>query len=187
MDLSAYRAEFPVADERTYLISASLGPLSNRARAAALEHLDLWSRLGPEELWFDHGLPKVDECRRLFAQLIGADADETAIVPSVSAGLSQIGTCLDFGKRPKVVLTAMDFPTNHYVWRAAERAGAKVEVVRSPDGVTIPAEEVVARIDEQTAIVNLNRVLFESSWIMDAPAIIEAAHERGALVVVDDF
>ncbi|HYP23263.1 MAG TPA: aminotransferase class V-fold PLP-dependent enzyme [Actinomycetota bacterium] len=186
-DLAAYRSEFPVAGERTYLISASLGPLSNRARAAALEHLDLWSRLGPEELWFDHGMPKLEQCRALFAQLIGADPDETAIVPSVSAGLSQIGTCLDFDKRPKVVLTDMDFPTNHYVWRAAEKAGAKVEVVRSPDGVTVPAEDVIARIDEQTAVVNLNRVLFESSWIMDAPAIVAAAHDNGALVVVDDF
>jgi selenocysteine lyase/cysteine desulfurase len=45
----------------------------------------------------------------------------------------------------------------------------------------------VARIDEQTAIVNTNRVLFESSWIMDLPPIVEAAHERGAYVLVDDF
>lgn len=186
-DLSSYRSEFPVVEQRTYLISASLGPLSNRARAAAEEHLDLWSRLGPEELWFDHGLPKLTECRERFARLIGADGDETAVIPSVSAGLSQISTCLDFGKRPKVVLTDMDFPTNHYVWRAAERVGAKVEVVRSPDGITVPAEDVIARIDEQTAVVNLNRVLFESSWIMDAPAIVEAAHAHGALVAVDDF
>ena len=186
-DFDAYRAEFPVLAERTYLISASLGPLSNRARSAAQEHLDLWSRLGPEELWFDHGLPKLARCRELFARLIGADPDETAVVPSVSVGLSQIATCLDFATRPKVVLTDMDFPTNHYVWRAAERAGAKVEVVRSPDGITVPTEDVVARIDGQTAIVNLNRVLFESSWIMDAPAIVAAAHEQGALVVVDDF
>ncbi|HEX2294389.1 MAG TPA: aminotransferase class V-fold PLP-dependent enzyme [Actinomycetota bacterium] len=186
-DFAAYRAEFPVVRERTYLISASLGPLSNRARAAALEHLDLWGRLGPEELWFDHGLPKVAQCRELFARLIGADPDETAVVPSVSVGLSQVATCLDFSRRPKVVLTDMDFPTNHYVWRAAERAGAKVEVVTSRDGVTVPAEDVIARIDDQTAAVNLNRVLFESSWIMDAPAIVEAAHRHGALAVVDDF
>ena len=186
-DFAAYRSEFPVVDERTYLISASLGPLATRARAAALEHLDLWARLGPEELWFDHGLPKLAQCRELFARLIGAGADETAVVPSVSVGLSQISTCIDFDKRPKVVLTDMDFPTNHYVWRAAERAGAKVEVVRSPDGITVPAEDVIATIDEQTAVVNLNRVLFESSWIMDAPAIVEAAHAHGALVVVDDF
>ncbi len=186
-DLASYRSEFPVLAERTYLISASLGPLSRRARRAAEEHLDLWERLGPEELWFDRGMPKAAECRELFARLIGASPAEIAVVPSVSAGLSQIATCLDFSKRPKVVLTDMDFPTNHYVWRASERVGAKLDVVRSPDGITIPAEDVIARIDDQTAVVNLNRVLFESSWIMDAPAIVAAAHEHGALVVVDDF
>jgi selenocysteine lyase/cysteine desulfurase len=186
-DFAAYRSEFPVVEDRTYLISASLGPLSRTARAAAEEHLDLWSRLGPEELWFDHGLPKLSECRTLFAELVGASPNETAVIPSVSAGLSSIATCLDLSKRPKIVLTDMDFPTNHYVWRASEKAGAKLDVVRSPDGISVPAEDVIARIDEQTAVVNLNRVLFESSWIMDAPAIVEAAHAHGALVVVDDF
>ena len=186
-DLSAYRAEFPVLADRAYLISASLGPLSRRSRAAAEEHLDLWQRLGPEELWMDHGLPKLGRCRDLFARLIGADEDEIAIVPSVSAGLSSLATALDFEKRPKVVLSEMDFPTNHYVWRAQEKAGAKLDVVASPDGIALHADDVVARIDDQTQIVNVNRCLFESSWVVDLDPIVEAAHAHGAHVVVDDF
>lgn len=182
-----YRAEFPVAAERSYLISASLGPLSRRARAAAEEHLDLWQRLGPEELWFDHGMPKLERCRESFAQLIGADADEVAVVPSVSAGMSALATCLDFTDRPKVVLSEMDFPTNHYVWRAQEKAGAKLDVVASPDRIRIEAEDLVSRIDQQTALVNVNRVLFESSWIVDMDPIVAAARAAGTHVLVDDF
>lgn len=187
MDLTRYRDEFPVANERSYLISASLGPLSRRARTAAEEHLDLWQRLGPEELWFDHGMPKLQQCRDLFAQMIGADADEIAIVPSVSAGMSALATCLDLSKRPKVVLSDMDFPTNHYVWRAQEKAGAKLDVVRSPDGVRIDATDIATRVDEQTAVINVNRVLFESSWIVDLDPIVEAGRAAGAYVLVDDF
>jgi kynureninase len=187
IDLSRWRAEFPVLERRTYLISASLGPLSRRSRALAEEHLDLWERLGPEELWFEHGLPRLKECREQFARLIGADPDEIAVVPSVSAALSSLATCLDFHSRPKVVLTAMDFPTNHYVWLAQERAGAKLEVVPSPDGVRVEEDDVAESIDEQTAIVNVNRVLFESSWIMDVGTLVAEAHDRGALLVVDDF
>ncbi len=186
-DLAAYRQEFPIADERTYLISASLGPLSRRSRALAEEHLDLWSRLGPEELWFEHAMPRIQQCREQFADLIGAEADEVAIVPSVSAGMSSLATALDFSSRPKVVLSEMDFPTNHYVWRAQQRIGAKLDVVASPDKVRVEAEDIVERIDEQTAVVNVNRVLFESSWIMDLEPIIEAAHSQGAHVLVDDF
>jgi kynureninase len=187
MDLGAYRDEFPILRDRTYLISASLGPLGRRARTAAQEHLDLWARFGPEELWFDHGIPKLQECREKFARLIGADPDEVAIVPSVSNGMSSIASCLDLQDRNKVVLTEMDFPTNHYVWLAQQKRGAKLDVVASPDGIRIDAEDVVAKIDEQTAIVNTNRVLFESSWILDLPPIVSAAHGAGALVVVDDF
>ena len=186
-DLARYREECPVLAARTYLISGSLGPLSRRSRALAEEHLDLWQRLGPEELWFDHGLARLQEVRESFARLIGADQDEIAIVPSVSSGLSSLATALDLESRPKIVLTEMDFPTNHYVWRAQERRGAKIDVLPSPDNVRVDEEDYVAHIDDQTAVVNVNRVFFESSWIVDLDPIVEAAQAHGAAVVVDDF
>ena len=187
MDLAGYRDEFPILAQRTYLISASLGPLSRRSRAGAERHLDLWQALGPEEFWFEHALPQLQYCRELMARLIGADPDEIAIVPSVSAGLSSVASCLDLGSRPKVVLTDMDFPTNHYVWRAQEKRGAKLDVVASPNGITIDADEMASRVDGQTSVVNVNRVLFESSFILDLEPIVAAARSNGALVVVDDF
>ncbi len=186
-DLSSYRAEFPILADRTYLISASLGPLSLRSRKAAEEHLDLWQRLGPEELWFDHGFPKLERCRERFARLMGADTEEIAVIPSVSSGLSSIATCLDLAARPKVILSEMDFPTNHYVWRAQERVGAKLDIVSSPDGIRLDPEDIAGRVDEQTSIVNVNRVLFESSWIVDLQPIVSAARSAGALTVLDDF
>jgi kynureninase len=185
--LSSYRDEFPILARRTYLISASLGPLSRRSRTRATEHLDLWERLGPEELWFDHAFPRLRECRSLFAHLIGADSDEVAIVPSVSSGLSSLASCLDWARRPQVVLSAMDFPTNHYVWRAQEARGACLQVVDSSDGVRVETEDYVSLVDERTSLVNVNRVLFESSYIVDLPPIVARAHETGALVAVDDF
>jgi len=185
-DLS-YRDEFPILARRNYLISASLGPLSRRARAGAEEHLDLWARLGPEELWLDHGLPRLEQCRSSFARLIGADADEIAIVPSVSSGLSSLASCIEWGERPHAVLSAMDFPTNHYVWRAQEARGAVPLVVPSHDGIGVETKDYLDLVDERTAIVNVNRVLFESSFIVDLPPIVKRAREQGAWVVVDDF
>jgi selenocysteine lyase/cysteine desulfurase len=67
------------------------------------------------------------------------------------------------------------------------KRGAKLDVVASPDRIRIETADVVAKIDPKTALVNVNRVLFESSWIVDLPPIIQAAHENGALVLVDDF
>lgn len=186
-DLGAYRDEFPVLKQRTYLISASLGPLSRRSRALAQEHLDLWERLGPEELWLEHGMPMLQRCREGFASLIGAHPDEVALVPSVSHGLSSVMSCFDFAARPRVVGSAMDFPTNHYVYRAAERHGLELEVAPTPDGIRVEEEELITRLDERTLLVSVNRSLFESSWLMDLPPIVEAARAAGAYVLVDDF
>lgn len=187
MNLSSYRDEFPILSERTYLISASLGPLSRRSRALANEHLDLWQTLGPEELWFTHAMPMLQACRERFATLIGADPGEIAIVPSVSIGISSIASCFDYRERPGVVATDMDFPTNHYVWQAQAPLGAELRVARSSDGIRVDSEDVISLIDERTSVVNVNRVLFESSWIMEMEPIVAAAHERGAMVLVDDF
>jgi kynureninase len=84
-------------------------------------------------------------------------------------------------------VTELDFPTNHYVWQAQIRRGAKLDTVPSADGIAIDEQDIVERIDHQTVVVNVNRVLFESSWILDLNPIVQAAHDHGALVVVDDF
>jgi selenocysteine lyase/cysteine desulfurase len=152
-----------------------------------LEHLELWGSLGPEELWFEHAFPRLQQCRTQFARLIGADDDEVAVISSVSAGLAAIGSCLDLRARPGIVLSQMDFPTNHHVWRAHERVGAELSVVPTPDGIRVDPEEYVARTDERTSLVNVNRLLFESSFVVDLDPIVHAAHEAGALTVVDDF
>ena len=44
-----------------------------------------------------------------------------------------------------------------------------------PDGLTIPLEEYERAIDERTALVMVNRVLFRSSAIVDAKAVCELA------------
>ena len=42
-DVEAYRSEFPVLEKKAYLISASLGPVSNRARRYLDEYVLRWN------------------------------------------------------------------------------------------------------------------------------------------------
>ena len=86
-----------------------------------------------------------------------------------------------------MILSELDFPTDGHVWLAQERRGAELVWLRSPDGLTIPLEAYDAAIDERTAVVMVNRVLYRSSAIMDAKMICAIARERGALSFVDDY
>jgi selenocysteine lyase/cysteine desulfurase len=86
-----------------------------------------------------------------------------------------------------VIGSDMDFPTNHYVYRANESRGLKLDVARSRDGIGVQEDDLITLIDGNTLLVNVNRSLFESSWLMDVTPVVAAAHEAGALVLVDDF
>ncbi|MGZ4125024.1 MAG: aminotransferase class V-fold PLP-dependent enzyme [Actinomycetota bacterium] len=122
-----------------------------------------------------------------FAALAGCDADELAITTNISIALSTIASTLDLSRRPKVILSELDFPTDGHVWLAQRRRGIEIEWLRSPDGLTIPLEEYDRAIDDRTAVVMINRVLYRSSALVDAAAICAMARERGALSFVDDY
>jgi kynureninase len=59
--------------------------------------------------------------------------------------------------------------------------------VKSDDGMTVPLERMLAAIDETTLLVPFSHVLFKSAFFRDAKAIIDRAHEVGAMVVLDTY
>jgi selenocysteine lyase/cysteine desulfurase len=186
--LESYRREFPVLERKAYLISASLGPISTRARASLEGYLDAWAAKGaPDHVWDEDIFPAMGRLKRSFAALAGCDADEVAITTNISIAMSTIASALDFSERPKVVLSELDFPTDGHVWLAQRSRGVQIEWLRSPDGLTIPVEEYDRAIDGRTAVVMVNRVLYRSSALVDAREICRIARERGALSFVDDY
>jgi kynureninase len=60
-------------------------------------------------------------------------------------------------------------------------------MVKTDDGVTVPTERLLDAIDDQTLLVPISHVIFRSSYVNDARAIIEKAHKVGAHVVLDTF
>jgi kynureninase len=187
-ELESYRAEFPVVERKAYLISASLGPISNRSRAYLDEYVDAWASKGaPDHVWFEDIFPRMRSLKSSFAALARCDPDELAITTNISVAISTIASALDFGQRNKVVMSELDFPTDGHVWLAHGKRGVEIEWLRSPDGLTIPLEEYDRAIDERTAVVMVNRVLYRSSAIVDAKEVCRIARERGALSFVDDY
>ncbi len=187
--LESYRSEFPVVERKAYLISASLGPLSLRARENLESYLGAWEEMGaPEPVWFRRIFPEIGEVKRSFAGLIGADPSELAITTNVSLALSSVASCLDLsGERNRIVLTDLDFPTDGHVALAQRRRGAEVVFLPSADGLTVPVDAFAEAIDERTALVIVNRVLYRSSALLDVAEVCRLAREAGAWTVIDDF
>jgi kynureninase len=187
--LEDYRQEFPVVRRKSYLISASLGPVSERSKGYLGEYLQAWEELGaPEPVWFDRIFPRIRHVKRLYAEMVGAHPEELAITTNVTMALSSVLSCLDLsGGRNRIVLTELDFPTDGHVALAQRRRGAEVVFLRSPDGLTVPVDAFADAIDERTAIVIINRVLYRSSALLDVKEICRLARQAGAWTVIDDF
>src|SRR5215813_5488221 len=95
------RARFPVLREKIYLNSCSQGALSDAVENGFREYLATWHEHGsPWDLWVE----RYEASRAQFAALIGATADEVAVVPYASAGINSIASALTFGGRKKIVL-----------------------------------------------------------------------------------
>src|SRR2546422_9653620 len=58
---------------------------------------------------------------------------EIALAPSISVAVSAVAEALDYGRRPKVVVTSLDFPTVAYQWLAKRGRGGGLGGGQSPD------------------------------------------------------
>ena len=143
--------------------------------------MDAWASKGaPDHVWMEDIFPRMGSLKTTFAGLAACDTDELAITTNISVALATIASCIDFsGERNRVIMSELDFPTDGHVWLAQEKRGAEIVWLRSEDGLTIPLEAYDAAIDERTAVVMVNRVLYRSSAIVDAKAICVMARERG--------
>lgn len=178
------RDRFPIFKEKTYLNSCSQGALSIDVREAYDTYLRDWDELGsPWELWVE----RMEAARQAFAGLINAEPGEVAVTTSVSAGVSALASGLDFsGERNKIVVSDFEFPTIGQIWHAQEQRG--VQVVHVPAaGNIIPLERFAEAIDERTKLVSITHVCFRNGSRLDVPAIVELAHQKGALVMLDSY
>ncbi len=178
------RDRFPIFQTKTYFNSCSQGALSTDVQQAYAQYLKDWDEKGsPWELWVERS----ETARQAFAGLINADANEVADCTSVSAGVSALASALDFsGARNKVVVSDFEFPTIAQIWHAQEARGARVVHVPAAGNV-IPLERFADAIDERTKIVSITHVCFRNGSKLDVPAIVEMAHRKGALVLLDAY
>lgn len=185
--LLGYRSEFPILERTTYLISNSLGAMPRGVYDAMKGYADTWATRGVrawEERWWMLAAQVGTE----IGALMNAPVGTVSTHQNVTICQAVVASCFDLsGKRNKIVYSDLNFPSVMYFWEAQRASGARVQMVRTEDGITVPTERLLDTIDETTLLVPISHVIFRSSYIQDAKAIIEKAHRVGAHVVLDTF
>jgi len=186
LGLAKYRGEFPIFKDRIYLNTCSLGALGERSRRKVAEFLDQWQSRGAAA-WYDVWWEALGDLRARYGRIVNARPGEVALAPSISVALSTVAESLDYKRRPRVVITSLDFPTVAYQWLAKAPRGVELVVVESPDKISVPVEAIARAVDDRTALVATSHVYFTSGAIQDIKRVAEVAHAHGALCLIDAY
>jgi kynureninase len=187
--LLRYRDRFPILQRTKYLVSHSLGAMPEATREALEEYADLWASRGVRA-WGDKWWMMSIEIGDILAPLIGAPPGSVVMLPNVTTAEAVVLSSFEYTPpRNKVIIVEGEFPSVRYIYdRLARRLGAEiVNIPHDASGLGFDLDRLLEAIDERTQIVPIAHVLFESSFMIDVPAIARRCREVGATLVLDVF
>jgi len=181
-----FRAEFDIPRDICYLNAAYMTPQPRRVVEAAMRGTTRRSqpwRITPADFFSE-----VEALRAAFAQQVGCSADNVAIVPSASYGVSCAAANLPI-KRGDVILALNDqFPSNYYSWRRQALASEAEFHIVSKEGPQSWADALLEAIEfrgDDIAIATLEGHHWTSGEVVDLEVVIPALRDVGARVVLD--
>ena len=187
IDVERWRREFPIVETCTYLVSHSLGAMPRKAADYLQEFADTWGSRGVRA-WYEGWWEIGRETGNLLAPVLGVEKNAISMHQNVTVAQAVIASCFSYGHpRHKIVMTDLEFPSNHYLFEGFRRYGAEIVYVPSSDPIRIDLQRLLDAIDERTVLVPLSYVLFKSAAITDARAVIDKAHHVGAHVILDVY
>ncbi|MFP6772553.1 MAG: aminotransferase class V-fold PLP-dependent enzyme [Alphaproteobacteria bacterium] len=183
LQLPTQRHLFDIPDDLAWINCAANSPaLASVYQAGQLglkRKRHPWT-LGPAQFQDD-----VARLRGLFADLIGASADDISLAPSASYGLTTAAHNLTIGPGRRVLVLATQFPSHIYPWRhAVARDGGEVTTLPRPADNDW-TQVILDALDETVAVLALPQCHWTDGSLVDLARIAPAAHEVGAALVLD--
>ncbi len=171
-----------------YLNNASLGPspdLVADATEAFRRRLDAF----PSRYMWGGWTEDKEAVRSKCAALLGADAEEIALIHNTTEGMNLVASSLALEPGDEVILADHEHNSGTIPWRYwQERKGVRLVRPTLPILPSDPEEivEVYRRaITEKTRVISMCHVVNTNGMILPVKGVSEMARERGILVAVD--
>lgn len=181
-DICDARRLFPATAGRAYFNTAAVGLASRRLAGTYHEFIDEWAATG---LDYSRGEQAAGEARSAVARLIGADASDIALIPSVSSAAGLVAA--QFGPATpgeSIVIGQREYSSNHFPWRQLASKGYDVRQIPFRNGGLEP-DDIARRVDAGTRLVAFSGVQSATGHRSDIAAISALARAAGAIVFVD--
>lgn len=129
--------------------------------------------------------------KSLFARLINIiDIDRVAVIPSVSYGIANVATNIDFQPGDEIILVDQLFPSNYFIWKKiADDKQLKLTLVSPSTSLDHRGkkwnEALLNAINHKTKVVSMEHCHWTDGTLFDLSAIRQKTFECGALVIID--
>ena len=174
---------FDIPPDVAYLNCAYMAPQLDAVSRAGIDGLK--RKASPWRITAEDFFSEAATAREMFAELIGAQATDVAIIPSVSYGIAVAAANLPVAEGERILLLEDQFPSNVYAWlELARRTGADVVTVARPPGDDW-ATAIVGALDERTRVVAIPQVHWTDGTRVDLARVSSACREHDAALVLD--
>src|SRR5581483_9549377 len=174
---------FDIPEGITYLNCAYMSPLMHSVVEAGKAGMERKAR--PWEVTAEDFFNQDEDLRALAAKLFHASANDIAIVPSASYGLSTAALNLPIARGQSVLVLDEQFPSNFYPWkRLAQEKDARIVPVRWPEDHDWTSA-VLREIKDGVAIAALPHTHWTSGGLLDLEKIGESCRAHGTALVLD--
>jgi selenocysteine lyase/cysteine desulfurase len=184
--LASQRHLFAIPDGVTYLDAAYMSPTPNVATEAGARGAEV--KAAPWDMTITNYYDEVERTRELAAGMIGAGADDIAMIPATSYGIALAAQNVPVPAGSVILMMENEHTSHRYAWYelAAQRGAEVVTVPRQPDQPWDQA--LVAAIRGQSALVSVvagTMVHWFEGTSVDVAAVSQATHAVGASLVMD--
>ncbi|MBC7370526.1 MAG: aminotransferase class V-fold PLP-dependent enzyme [Bdellovibrionaceae bacterium] len=171
------RAQFNIPDSVCFLNSAFISPQMKHISETGLQSMGAkeqpW-KMQPSDFFTD-----CDRMRELVANLMNVNADNIALVPSVSYGVETAVINLPIAPGKKILMPEGEFPSNVYPWPKSQ-----IQFVPRPSNYDWTSAFLSA-IDDTTAIVSVPQTDWSDGSHFDLLQISAKAKSVGAALILD--
>ena len=181
------REQFPALADKTFL-DAACASLAPRAAAQAISAFlhDVQECPGRSATEFHVRLDAArDEARPEAGRLIGASAQDIALVENTSQALTVTARAVRAGAGDNILVPDLEYLQVPLAWRQLPAALAPdIRLVHNVDG-TLPVEQFAAAADSRSRAVVMSSVQWSNGYRADLDAIGAFCRDRDLLFVVD--
>ncbi len=185
---------FSIPPGHCYLNSAYMGPLAKPVQQAGVQAL--LQRGAPFSITAADFFKPAERTRALFAQLVNADPERIAFVPTAAYATALVAKNVRPRAGQNVVMLGEMFPSNVYPWRNWRAGGVEMRMVAAPDAPwSAPAPgrsraglwnaAVLDAIDANTVLVAAEQAHWADGTLFDLERIGQRCRKVGAVFVVD--